>query len=73
MTYRSGDHKVICDQCGFEKLRSQCKFQWDGLLVCGECFDPKHPQLDLKVKPETQPKDLRPEGEDVYLVDPTTW
>lgn len=73
MGFKSGDHYVICDQCGFKKYRSECRFQWDNLLVCKECYDPRHPQLDIQVKKESTPKDLRPEGEDVYLVDPTTW
>jgi hypothetical protein len=73
MAYHPFDHKVVCDQCGFVKLRSQCRKQWDGLLVCGDCYDIKHPSYELKVKPEKQPEDLRPEGTDVYLVDPTEW
>lgn len=73
MAYIPGEHLVICDQCGFRKLRSQCRKQWDGLLVCGPCYDPRHPQLDIQVKTEKAKEDLRPEGEDSYLVDTSTW
>lgn len=50
--YYPGDHKVECDTCGLVYLRSECKKQWDGYLVCAECFDPKNPQLELKGRRE---------------------
>lgn len=45
MTYRPGDYLVICDRCGFKRLRSQCKKEWNGRLVCADtCWEPRHPQ-----------------------------
>ncbi len=39
-----GEHKVVCDICARTRLRSQCRLQWDNLLVCEDtCYSPKHP------------------------------
>jgi hypothetical protein len=73
MSYRPGDWYVSCDQCGKKKYRSECRMQWNNLFVCPKCYDPKHPQLEIKAKKESVPDIVRPEGTDSYLVDPTTW
>ena len=69
MVYYSGDHFVICDRCAFKRLRSECRKEWTGLLVCSDtCWETKHPQLTIKPKKDMQAvKDARPEVEDVYL------
>lgn len=69
MAYKSGDNLVICDRCGFKRFRSECRMQWNNLLVCSDgCWEPKHPQLSIKPKKDNQAvKDARPEPEDVYL------
>jgi hypothetical protein len=35
-------------QCGFTFYGSELRRQWDNLLVCSGCFDPRHPQLDVR-------------------------
>lgn len=63
--YAPGDHKVICDLCGLTYMRSETKLQWNNLLACSECFDPKHPQLNIRGKADRQTVDIaRPESED---------
>lgn len=45
MPYYSGQHKVCCERCGFNILsRDAIKEPDTNLIVCKECFDPKHPQ-----------------------------
>ena len=45
MPYYSGDHLVICDRCGFKRLRSTVKLDWQNWLVCyPECYEVRHPQ-----------------------------
>lgn len=57
----AGDHKVICDTCGFTYMRSECKMTWDNRLSCPECFDPKNPQLTVRGYTDRQAvKDARP-------------
>jgi hypothetical protein len=69
MVYLSGNHFVICDRCGFKKLRTECRKEWTGLLVCSDtCWEPKHPQLTIKGKKDMQAvRDARPEADDIYL------
>ncbi len=45
MPYYSGDHLIICDRCGFKRLRSTAKLTWQNWLVCyPECWEVRHPQ-----------------------------
>lgn len=52
--YIKGDHWVICDRCGFKYRFSQMRETWDGLWVCEEDWEPKHPQLSVKGKEDDQ-------------------
>lgn len=46
MPYISGDYKVICDRCGFERYASDCILDWQGFFVCRDtCYEAKHPQF----------------------------
>jgi len=38
--------EAICDRCGFQYKYLELKEEWNGLLVCEECYEPKHPQLE---------------------------
>ena len=40
------ESQAICDRCGFQYNYLDLKKEWNGLLVCPECYEPKHPQLD---------------------------
>jgi hypothetical protein len=56
-----------CDQCGQTFKSGKAKHEWDGLIVCPSCLDPRHPQ-EL-VRPVTDPKPIpwaRPFA-DVYV------
>ena len=47
MAYASAKYaKAICDRCGFEYKLLQLKEEWNGLKVCPNCYESKHPQLD---------------------------
>jgi len=52
--YIKGDYWMICDRCGFAYRKSQMKETWDGLWVCEEDWEPKHPQLSVKAKHDDQ-------------------
>ena len=67
MVYIPGDHWVICDRCGFKVRRHRCRKTWDNLLVCSECWEPRHPQDFVKSipNPQTVP-DARPRPTDVF-------
>jgi len=76
--YKSGDWWAICDVCSRKVKASKIKHRWDGLLVCPEDFEHRHPQDFIKVRQDkiTVPF-LRPRPQDVfievtYLDKPTT-
>lgn len=47
-----GDWKATCDRCGFDFHASQLKPTWDNLMVCKECWEPRHPQDFLRGVPD---------------------
>lgn len=47
MAYAVGKKSLArCDRCGFVYGYLELKKEWNGLKVCDECYEPKHPQLD---------------------------
>lgn len=68
--YKKGDWYVICDLCGIRYFKSETRLDWRGLLLCDECWAPKHPQLDIRGIPDNQAVyPARPEGTDTYISD----
>lgn len=51
-TYKHGDYNAICDRCGFEYKASKLKKEWTGLMVCKDCYEPRHPQDYLRARSE---------------------
>lgn len=67
-TYRSGDHKAICDVCGRISKASEMRKRWDGLVVDSRCFEIRHPQDFVRAKADIQaPAWTRPEILDTFL------
>lgn len=63
-----GTWRAICDVCGFEFPSNEIKDRWDGLKVCSKDWEIKHPQLNIKVYPETiAPPWVRTEPADVFI------
>lgn len=62
--YIPGDFWRICDRCGFKYRSSQTYRTWDGLYVCHEDFETRHPQdfvrgrKDNQVAPHPRPEAL---------------
>jgi hypothetical protein len=48
-----GNWKYDCQRCGFTFPSSDIRKEWTGLYVCGSCWEPKHPQLMIRVREET--------------------
>jgi len=45
--FASGKYALaICDRCGQQYKFLELKKEWNGLQVCPECYEPKHPQLE---------------------------
>lgn len=43
-TLQLGNWNAICDVCGVKYKASQLKKRWDGLMVCEEDWESRHPQ-----------------------------
>ena len=60
--WKSGDWNAICDVCGHKYKASQLKKRWDGLMVCDEDWETRHPQefirpiKDMQKLPFTRPR-----------------
>ncbi len=69
MTYKPGDNWIICDISGRRCLMSRSKKTWDGLRVHPDYWYPRHPQLDVKGRPDRPGVvDGRPEGPDRFIL-----
>ena len=51
-TYKPGEWNVTCQVCGFRFPASKIKTRWDGLLVCSEDYETRHPQDLIRVPQE---------------------
>jgi len=67
--WRSGDHWVECMRCGFDIRQSDALKQWNGLIVCKECFETRHPQELIRSIPDNaQAKGLvNPSSPDIFI------
>ena len=65
-----GQWNAQCDRCGFTFKARQLRKEWNGLRVCRECWEPRHPQDSLRGKPDRQSTEWarpRSEGLDVSI------
>lgn len=59
---------AICDRCGFEYHSFELKKEWNGLMTCPACWEPRHPQDFVRsVRDEQSVPWTRPEPEDVFV------
>lgn len=71
--YKHGDWNVICDRCGFKFKRSECRYEWNGLLVCKDDWEPRHPQDFVRGVADRQAvPDARPDTDGIALYAETT-
>lgn len=47
-----GNWNALCDSCGRKFKASQLKRRWDGLMVCEEDYELRHPSDFLRVQRE---------------------
>jgi hypothetical protein len=68
LTYVRGDFWRICEVCGFKTRASQTTRRWDGLFVCFEDFETRHPQDFVRGRIDRQNvPNPRPEPPDVFI------
>lgn len=72
--WKGGRWSAICDRCGFRFHSDELIKEWDGLRVCKPCWEPRHPQDLIRIKPEkVAPPWTRPEHEDNFLYVCSLW
>ena len=70
MPYIPGDFWRICDRCGKKIRQSLTRKTWDGLWVCENDWEPRHPQDFVRgVEDKQSVREPRPEAEDYFLSD----
>lgn len=70
MPYIPGDFWRICDRCGRKIRQSETRKTWDGLWVCPDDWEPRHPQDFVTGKTDKQSvPEPRPEPADYFLSD----
>jgi len=66
--FKSGDNWVTCDRCGMDIYASDAKKDWEGLIVCPEDYEVRHPQDFVRAKKDKIAADLvRPVPTDVTI------
>lgn len=63
-----GNWNALCDSCGRKFKASQLRRRWDGLMVCEEDYELRHPQDFLRVqKEQISVPWARPDPEDTFI------
>ena len=68
-TFKPGKWNVICDVCGRKYKATDLKKRWDGLMVCSEDWEMRHPQdLIRPIKERNSVPWTRPRPTDIDVV-----
>jgi len=62
-----GTWAVICQSCGFRFPSSEIQKRWDGLLVCKNDLESRHPQTMIRVRGESAVPAFVSHPPDVYI------
>jgi hypothetical protein len=66
--FDSGVYNTICDVCGFKYKSNELKQRWDGLMVCPEDWEQRHPQeLIRPIQDQNRLPWTRPEGTNQFI------
>lgn len=52
--WKIGDNYAVCDVCGHEYLASVLRERWDGLVVCPDDYETRHPQEFVRAVQDDQ-------------------
>jgi hypothetical protein len=66
--YKPGTWNALCDVCGFKLKSDQLSRRWDGLMVCSDDLESRHPQDLIRVPRENVSVPwARPEPPDTFV------
>ncbi len=52
--WKSGEWYVNCDVCSKQIYATEAQRRWDGMIVCKEDFETRHPQDLIKYRADNQ-------------------
>lgn len=71
---RLGSWNAICDRCGRKFKAYQLRRTWDGLMVCADDWETRHPQELIRGVKDTQKLPwTKPEAADQFIPVCTIW
>jgi hypothetical protein len=66
--YKKGSANAICDVCGLKYKLDYLQKRWDGLWVCPDDFELRHPQDFIRTKPDINKLYVtKPRGPDAFI------
>lgn len=66
--WKQGSWNCICDRCGQKKKADQVKQDWQGFIVCNECYETRHPMDFIRTRIDKQTVPFsRPYGTNTYI------
>jgi len=66
--FKAGDWNAICDVCAQKYKASEMRKRWDGLMVCPNDYESRHPQDFLRAVPDRMAVPWsRPRTPDVFV------
>ena len=67
----SGSWNIICDRC-CKKIKAEAtKIDWQGLIVCPNCYEQRHPQDFVRTKQDKISVPFsRPIPQEIFIVVP---
>jgi hypothetical protein len=66
--YKAGSWNAVCDVCGRQHKAEDIQKRWDGLMVCKEDYETRHPMDFLRVREDdTTVPWVRLEPTDVFV------
>ncbi len=54
--YKRGQWLAVCDVCGLQYHSGQMRKRWDGLMVCKDDYETRHPQEFIRPVIESTPE-----------------
>lgn len=66
--WKSGEWNALCDVCGHKYKASELRQRWDGLMVCRDDWETRHPQELIRPIPDQNKLPwTRPEATDSFI------
>ena len=69
--WKSGQWNALCDVCGMKFKSTELRARWDGLMVCEQDWETRHPQeLIRPIQDQNKLPWTRPEPQDTFIFVP---